>query len=293
MSVVKNSVVVAELLKQFKDMNDDFLGEIKSMDDKVNNDVINFTEIGADPNVIIDNTVYPIPSAQRTDDNRPVALRKLETENTIITDDELFALGYDKKSSVLQSHRDSLKVSSLKLGAHSLAPSSDSANTPIIQTTGALVGGRKKITMEDIVALKDRCDKLQIPMESRVLVLSSTHVNDIILIDQSFRDRYNSTETGKLISRLYGFKVFESIHTPVYDATYNKKAFGAVAAGTDKEASVFFSTLNAMKATGSAKMYYSDASQNPRTRQSEVGFRMYNIVSPVTVKGIGSIVSGS
>lgn len=293
MSVVKNSVVVAELLKQFKDMNDDFLGEIKPMDDKVNNDVINFTEIGVDPDVLIDNTVYPIASAQRTDDNRPVSLHKFDTKNTIITEDELYALGYDKKSSVLQSHRNALKISSLKLGAHSLAPSADSTNTPLIQTTGALVGSRKRITMEDIIALKDRCDKLEIPMESRVLVLASTHVNDIILIDQSFRDRYNSTETGKLISRLYGFKTYESIHTPVYSNLYAKKAYGAAAAGTDKEASVFFSTLNAMKATGSAKMFYADAAQDPTNRQSLVGFRMYNIVSPVTVKGIGGIVSGS
>ncbi len=293
MAVVKNSVVEAELLKQFKDMNDDFLGEIKAMDSKVNNDVINFTEIGADPNVLIDNVVYPIASAQRTDDNRPVSLHKFDTENTIITEDELFALGYDKKSSVLQSHRDSLKTSVLKLGAHSLAPAADTLNTPVVQTTGALVGARKRMTIEDLVALKDRCDKLMIPMESRVLVLASTHVNDIVLIDQSFRDRYNSTETGKLISRLLGFKIFESIHTPVYTPAYAKKAYGAVAAGTDKEASVFFSTLNAMKATGSAKMFYADAAQDPTMRQSVVGFRMYNIVSPVTVKGIGAIVSGS
>jgi hypothetical protein len=293
MSVVKNTIVVAELLKQFKDMNDDFLGEIKSMDDKVNNDVINFNEIGADPDVLIDNTIYPIASAQRTDDNRPVSLHKFDTKNTTITEDELFALGYDKKSSVLQSHRDALKLSVLRLGAHSLAPASDTLNTPVLQTTGASIGGRKRITMEDIISFKDKCDKLQIPMGSRVLVLSSTHANDIILIDQSFRDRYNSTETGKLISRLYGFKIFESIHTPVYSPAYAKKAYGALAAGTDKEASVFFSTLNAMKATGSAKMFYADAAQDPEMRESKVGFRMYNIVSPVTVKGIGAIVSGS
>jgi hypothetical protein len=293
MAVAKNQIVIAELLKQYKDMDMSFLSDIKSMDDKVNNDVIDFNEIGADPAVLIDNAVYPIASNQRTDDKRPVALHKFDTVNTIITDDELFALGYDKKSSVMAQHKDALVLATMKLGAWSLAPAADAADTPVIQTTGAVDGIRKRMIIADIIALKSRCDALQIPLESRILTLSSEHVNDILLIDQAFRDRYHNTATGKIISNIAGFKIYESLHTPKYVAAFTKKAYGAAAIGTDKNASIFHSTVNAMKATGSLKMYAVDASQDPDNRQTKVGFRMYNIVSSVNTKGIGAIVSGS
>lgn len=292
-AVAKNQIVVAELLKQFQDMKDDFLAPLKSHDDKVNNDVINFNDIGAAPEVIIDNITYPITSSGRTDDKRPVSLYKLETKNTIITDDEIHALPYDKKSSVIAQHKDSLKLATIKLGAYSLAPASHSSNTPVLRTTGELVDGRRRMTVADIIAYKAVCDILEIPVETRNLVLSSEHASDLLLVDNTFRDRYNVIATGQVIKNMYGFNMFESIHTPKFDGSFVKKAFGAAPSGTDKNASVFYSTLNAFKATGSINMYFADAASDPEMRESRVGFRMYYIVAPVSVKGTGGIVSGS
>ncbi|MCE9539933.1 MAG: hypothetical protein K8R85_12045, partial [Bacteroidetes bacterium] len=256
MAVALNSVIIAELRKQFKDMDASFLNPIKSFDDKVNNDIINFNEIGADPAVLVDNVTYPIAVNGRTDDKIPVSLHKFDTENTKITDDELQALPYDKKSSVMMSHKEALMRTYLKLGAHSLAPAADAVSTPVFKTTGATVGLRKRLKVEDLVAYKELIDALEIPIEMRHLVLSSAHVNDLLLIDQTFRDRYYNTESGKIIKNIYGFNIFESLHTPKYvGTTYAKKAFGAAAAATDINSSVFFSNLNAMKAIGSISMY--------------------------------------
>jgi hypothetical protein len=293
MAVQKNIVIIQELRKQFKDMDDSFLAPIQSYDDKVNNDVINFTEIGADPNVLIDNTTYPIVVNTRTDVGLPVSLHKLDTENTKITDDELFALAYDKKSSVRKQHMEALMRANLKLGAHSLAPSADNANTPVIQTTGATVGHRKKLLVADLVTYKRLIDALEIPLESRYLVLCSDHVNDLIETDQAFRDRYYNTENGKLIKNIYGFGIWESLHTPKYvGTTYAKKAFGSAAAATDISSSVFYSNLNNMKALGSTGIYYRDAQLDPENRMSVFGARQYAIVSPVTTKGAGAITDG-
>lgn len=292
MAVKKNEIIVQELVKEFKNLDDSFLKPITSHDDKVNNDVINFNTIGAAPDVLIDNTVYPIAVAGRTDDSVPVSLKKLETENTEITDDELFALAYDKKSSVRKQHLDALMRAHLRLGAYSLAPTADSANAPVFKTTGATIGVRKRIKMEDIIAYKALCDALEIPLDQRYLVMCPEHVEDILLIDQSFRDRYNSTASGQLIKQIYGFNIFESIYTPKYvGTTFNKKAYGAAAAASDVPASVFYSTVNAIKAQGSTKMYYRDAEQDPENRKSVVGFRMYDIVHPVSAVGFGAIVS--
>lgn len=291
MAVALNQVIVAELRKQFKDMDASFLNPIKSFDDKVNNDVIDFNEIGADPDVLIDNLAYPIAVNARVDDKRPVSLFKFDTVNTKITDDELYALPYDKKSSVMQSHKEALMRAYIKLGAHSLAPAADAAETPVFKTTGAIVGTRKRLTIADLIVFKELIDVLEIPIESRHLALSNSHVNDLLLIDQSFRDRYYKTETGKMMNNIYGFNIYESLHTPKYvGTTYAKKAFGAAAATSDIAASVFYSNLNAMKAIGSLSMYKSEASEDPLNRQTVIGFRMYGIVNPVTVKGVGAII---
>ncbi|MCK6648399.1 MAG: hypothetical protein L6Q66_01975, partial [Bacteroidia bacterium] len=283
MAVKKNEAIIAELVKQFKDLTGDFLDPIKSYDDKVSNDVINFNTIGADPAVLINNSTYPIAANGRTDDSVPVSLFRLDTENTKITHAEAHALPYDKKSSVMQQHRDALKVSTLKLGAHSLAPASDSANTPVIVTTGATVGNRKKLVPADLITLKRKLDDLEIPAEGRVLVMSSAHVNDLLEVDQSFRDRYAATDSGKLITRISGFAIYESLHTPKYNgSTGAKKAYGAAAAGTDVNSSVFYSTVNAMKAMGSVDVFMSEAANDPFNRQTVVGMAMYFIVHPVS-----------
>jgi len=293
MAVAKNTVVVKELVKLFRDSDDSFLSVIKSHDDKVFNDVINFNTIGADPTVLINNAVYPIATAGRTDNSQPVSLYKMETTNTEITDDELYALGYDKKSSVMQQHKDTLKVSSIKLGAWSLAPAANAANTPVLKTTGTLSNGLRAMLPADLISYKQSCDDLEIPVESRNLVLSAKHVNDLLLTDQSFRDRYYATESGKMIKNIYGFNIWESIHNPKFDATFNKKAFGAAGAGTDLNSSVFFSTVNAMKAMGSSSVYLREASQDPENRKTVVGFRMYYIVHPVSAKGFGAIIDNN
>lgn len=293
MAVAKNTVVVPELVKLFRNTDNSFLSVIKSHDDKVNNDIINFNTIGADPSVLINNAVYPIAVAGRTDDSVPVSLFKMETTNTQITDDELYALGYDKKSSVMQQHKDALLVSSIKLGAHSLAPTSNSASTPVIKTTGTLTGGLRAMLPADLITLKGSCDNLEIPLESRNLVLSAKHVNDLLAVDQSFRDRYYNTESGKVIKNIYGFNIWESIHTPKYVAAFTKKAFGAAPLGTDLNASVFFSTVNAMKAMGSTSMYMREAALDPENRKTVVGFRMYYIVHTVSTVGSGAIIDNN
>ena len=179
----------------------------------------------------------------------------------------------------------------LKLGAYSLAPTATAATTPVLKTTGATVGNRKRLTIGDLIDFKVVLDNLEIPIELRHLVLCTNHVNDLLLIDQSFKDRYNVTETGKVMKNIYGFHMMESVHTPKYvGTTDNKKAFGAAAAGTDVAASVFYSDLNAMKALGSMDLFYRDASADPENRKSVIGFSMYGIVSPVTTKGVGAII---
>ena len=292
MAVNLNQLLVAELLQIFSNIKDDFLADIKDYSGAVNNDVIKFNDIGADPDVLID-PAYPIANVARADAGIPVSLFLLATKNTVITAAEYQALPYDKNSSVMAAHVRALKDTRVKLGLHSLAPVDDTvAAMPVFETTGAVTGGRRALTIADLINYKKILDNLEVPAEGRKLVLCSDHISDLLMIDNVFRDRYYNIATGKMITMLLGFEVYENTRTPKYFTDLTKIAYGAAPAGTDRNASVFFSTANAMKAIGSADVFYRDKSMDPENRATVIGMSMYYIVSPVTNRGYGAIVAG-
>lgn len=292
-AVALNRLAERELLTKFRHENT-FMEALTSKNNWVNNDIIDLTEIGADPDVLIDNNTYPIAVVGRTDDSAPVKLKKFETENTKITDDELYALPYDKIGSVQQQHRLTLEEVTAQYGLHSLAPASDASDTPVLETTGPDDGtGRKRLISQDVINLKAKLDKLKIPMAGRVLVLSSTHATDLLIEDLTFRQRYQNTATGVIAANYYGFKVYEHVYNPVYDgATLAKKAYAAIGASTDRNASTVFYTPHAIKATGSVKQYRRMAENDPENRETVVGFRLYHIVLPMRKLGTASIIDG-
>ncbi len=292
-AVVLKEMWEAELLRSFRA----FAGwahRIPRKDQYVGNNAINLQEIGADPSVLINNAAYPIAVAQRTDDTVVLALNKYDTTNTAIRRNELYALPYDKEGSVITQHKEVLLERTGEHGLFLLAPAGDTANTPVIATTGADNGnGRRRLKSADLIALKARLDNLKIPKEGRVLVLCSDHVSDLLLEDQSFQLRYNgSTERGAIITMLYGFEIYETVYNPIYNASTAKVAFGAAAApSTDRNASVCFYAPRAFQASGTTEMFYRDKSMDPENRQTVVGFQQYHIIAPMKNIGFGAIAS--
>ncbi len=249
--------------------------------------VVHLHEIGEDPDVLIDNTKYPIGTKKRNDDAVAISLRKFETKNTRIPDDELHALPYDKEGSVIRQHRETLEEKVLKHSLWSLAPEKNSQGTPVIATNGA-------ITVKDIIAAKDKMDRLNLPLQGRKLVLCSSHVNQLLESEADskyFNPLYHRIADGK-IANMYGFEVYENQNTVSYDASKKKKAFEATSANTDADASAFFFAPNAIKATGTAKMYQRKYSNDPENRESVIGFRLYHNCLAVQKVGFGAIVTG-
>jgi len=290
-NVVLRSAYIAELIKGFDNLNEDFLANVPDHSDKVGNNVIDMTEIGADPAVLIDNHVYPLAAAQREDEGKVVSLRKMETEVTIITDDELYALPYDKKGSVLDRHKVALRMEALKLALYSFCPAGHTSDTPVLETTGSVRNGRKMLTVDDVIKFRETLDGLGVPQDGCNMVLCNEHVADLRLIDQTFRDQYHEIKNGK-IGDMYGFTIFHNHYAPTFDASLAKVAYGAARLDAHKTASVAFYAPNAMKARGDAKMYYAEAATNPRYKQNEVSFTLYFLSTPKKVTGFGALVSG-
>lgn len=293
---VLKEIWTGEQIKQFRTALESWgwLARIRSYNEYVNNDVIHFVEIGGDPKVLVNNTTYPIPITALEDADKPVSLDKFSTEATPVTDDELHAISYDKMASVQERHRDALVETFGARGAHAIAPNQNADGAPVLSTTGALTSGRKRMTPEDLVALKAAFDKMGIPKKDRILVLCSDHANDLLLTDQKFKDHYNINQTEGKICRLFSFDIYEYDGTPYYNPTTGTKlAWGAVPGATDIQSSIAFYAGRMMKAAGSTKFYHSKAENDPQNHRNLVNFEQYGICLPLSeTKCRAAIISG-
>ncbi len=263
----------------------------RDMSTLVDNDKINLAEAGVSPNVLINNTTYPIATTQRVDTPLEITLDLFETENTLIRRPEVIEYSYDQMENVLLAHRESLRVKTAEKAAHAIAPQSDAAFTPVVKTTGANNGeGKKRLTVADILKLKRRFDDLDIPFEDRYLVLHPAHMEDLILADfQAFKSIADLTE-GKPL-RFAGFGMLQFTKNPYYIKSSGQKlAFGtAIVPATHTFCSFGFHAQEVMKADGDVHMY-SDI-DNPKERGTIVGFDKRFIAMPVRNKAIGSILA--
>lgn len=274
-----------------------FLDGIKDQSKYVTGDdeaqVIHSTYFGVKPDVLINNTTYPIALQDLNGTDFTVELAKFQTLRTPVTDDELHALTYDKIGSVKEAHVEAIDEKKHDKGIHALAPDADTADTPVLVTTGADDGtGRKRLTRADVITLKGKYDAEKFPAKGRRLVLCNDHVQDLLLEDQKFAEQYYNYTTGK-IANLYGFEVYEYVNNPYFNPeTKTKLTFDAVP-DTERQASVAFCVSRAVKARGITKMYWSKAENDPANQRNEINFRHYYIVLPTAKKCIGAIVSGN
>lgn len=280
---VLTEVWTGEMVKALRaGMEATFLDGIPDQSSIAENDVIHLVDVGIDPEVLINNTTYPIPLQALDDKDIAVKLDKFQTKVTPIKDDELYALSYDKMARVKESHSYAISDSKFTKAAHALTPQQNTATTPVLKTTGDYENGttgRRRLRREDIVELKKAMDNLGVPADGRRLVLCTDHVNDLLLTDQKFAQQYYDYTSGK-ISNLYGFEVYSFAKCPLFTKTGTKKAVGATAEAGEYQGSFAFYKQRVFKATGSTTMYFSEAKTNPEYQRSLVSFKHHFICMP-------------
>lgn len=290
MATIYKEVWTGEMVKALRaGLDGKWLDGVSDQSAFVGNDVIHLVDVGVDPDVLVNNTTYPIDIQELEDGDISVSLDKFQTKATPVTDDELYSISYDKMGRVRDSHAEAINEAKYRKAAHAIAPSGDSEATPAIATTGADDGtGRARICRADIIALKARFDALHVPVEGRRLVLSNEHVNDLLLEDQKFADQYYNYSTGR-IANLYGFAVYEYGDCPRYTQEGTKQALGST---EGSPASFAFYTPYIFKATGTTKVYISEAASDPANQQNLINYRHYFIAMPKKQYAVGAIYSG-
>ncbi len=244
------------------------------------------------PEVLINNTTYPIALQTYDDDGSTIALDKYQTQVTTVTDDQIVGANYDKIDTVTRTHVEAIAEKKYTKAIHALAPASHSADTPVVTTTGAAYGGRKRLVYADIVALKEKFDAMQAPLAGRRLVLCPDHYNDLLLDRDRFADLLVKHTTGTTAPVIAGFEIYQYVANPHYTGG-NKNAFGSVPGVGSFMGSTAFLKDNVAKKTGLTKQYFSPSKDDPQNQMNKLAYRHYFIAVPFQNKFIGAIASAT
>lgn len=288
MATLKKQIWINQLLNNFYP-NSAFLNFVTKFDSLVEYDKLTLAEVGLDPIVLIDNTTYPIAVTGRSDNPIEITMKLFETENTLVRSPDAVELAYDKVESVIYGHKQALQTATAKIAAHAYAPDTNTANTPVIYTTGEDNGeGFKRMTSKDIFRLKRAYDDAEIPLEDRYLVLDPSHVEDLLLESANvFKDMFEMTE-GKP-KRYAGFGMLEFSRNPKYNhVTGEKIPFEAVGENVTRS-SFSFQKNEVMRADGKVKMYANK--DDAEHRATIIGFDKRFVALPFRNKGIGAVIS--
>lgn len=240
------------------------------------------------PEVLINNSSYPISLQSFTDTEATVALDKYQTKVTTLSDDQIIGAAYNRIDSATRGHTRQINTVKFKKAIHAIAPTGDSAKTPVIE-----VAAHGNDLYQSIVSLKDAFDKAEVPEDDRRLVLCTDHMNTILLDRKRFGSLLYDMNTGKLSGVIAGFKIYSYNGTPVYNASLQKVTWGAVPTSTDQPASIAFYGGNIAKKTGLTKQYFAPSDQDPQNQTNKINYRHYFIAVPAKNEMIGAIVGRS
>jgi hypothetical protein len=251
--------------------------------------VIHIPRTNFNPNVLVNNSTYPIALQDYSDDEVVVALDKYQTEVTTLSDDKIMGAAYNVIDPATKGHLSAINAKKFKKAIHALAPASHTASTPVLVATGTAIGGIPTLQYDDLVALKDALDQDEVAPDGRRLVLCTRHYNDLLRDRKNFGDKLVNYNAGMPAPVIAGFELYQYNGNPLFTSAGVKKAFGAVKTATDREASVVFWKDGVAKKTGMTKQYFTPAASNPRTQANELNYRHYFIVVPFQAKAVGAI----
>lgn len=282
-----------EFVKRFNHADEgSFLEGVPDYSNRViDGNIIHLIDFGCDPDVLVDNTTYPIPIQEMENDDIAINLTKLQTKATPISDDVLHDIKAELLPPVIEAHRTRIAEYRLDTAIYNFAPKKHSDKTPVLTTTGEADGTRKRFCREDVVRLKKEFDDMSVPAVGRRLVLCTQHVADLLMADQAFAEQYYNYASGA-ISRMYGFDIYEHVAMPYYTSAGNKKGYGVKPSETDMPASVAFYAPRMSKATGDKKQYISRSESDPLNQRTLYAVREYFLAMPKKEEAIAAIYSG-
>lgn len=282
---IEKQIWISMLMEGFYP-NRSFLTRSVDMTAMVEYNKINLAEAGVAPDVLVDNTDYPIETAQRDDIPLELPLHTFDTKNTVVRNVEAMELAYDKMESVVRQHRNVLQAKTAAYAANSWAPQQQKDLTPVMATsgTGKNRQGLTPLSFDDVLAMDAWFRSQDIDPSTMVAVLNPYHLADLMAEDMKL---YKEMLAG---NKLFGFDLYTFSQLPYYNATTGQKvAFGTSAADTDTQCSLFYCANEVMRADGDIEVFarYKD----PEQRGDLIGFQKRFTALPIRNKYQAAIYS--
>lgn len=258
-----------------------WLLESEDMTAFVENNTINLADCGVDPEVLVNNTTYPIEMVERTDGALALPLDYFDSKNTVVRNATAIQLAYNKLESVVRQHRFAIYKKNLQKASHAYGPSANGTYKPVIEIGASII--------DAFIDAEQKFNELEVPQDGRIVQLSPLHKAMLRKEDKSlYKDIFGANGTGML----YSFKVYDVTVTPVYDGTTKaKKAFGAAADPGDLKSSLFYSKYEVMRADGTYDMF--SRLKDPEARGDIIGFQKRFLGMPIRDKYIGAIIGNA
>ncbi|MBB6131335.1 hypothetical protein [Mucilaginibacter lappiensis] len=267
---------IGKLMEKFYP-DDSWLVRSVDMTAFVENNTINLADAGVDPDVLVNNTTYPIPLAERTDNPIALPLDYFDTVNTVVRNATSVQLAYNKLESVIRGHRLALRKKNTQKAAHAYGPNQNATFQPVLA-----IGASNIIDV--LIDMEAKFDALDIPQEDRIALLCPAHKAALKKADKVlFKDVFGQNGS----KNLYSFEVFSTSVTPTYNAGV-KNAFGAAPAAGDVPSSLFYSAQEVMRADGEYDMY--SRLKDPEARGDIIGFQKRFVALPIRNIANGAII---
>ncbi len=184
----------------------------------VKNKTVHRPNSGAEPEVVVNATSFPMQVDVRDDEDGTYQIRSYSTKPIFLSDTDAVEVSYNKRASILKQHMDVLNKNLSNWMMYDWAPTTAAT---IIRTTGAdraalgtaygATGTRKKAVIVDIIKLMGLFDDMDLPEDGRNLLLPAQMYAD--LVNDNWQYLVNLQATGETVIKdgqllgLFGFKI--------------------------------------------------------------------------------------
>lgn len=241
---------------------------------------VHVPQSGANPNVLVNPTSFPLTISPRTDTDRTYLMNQYALEPTLIGNLDALQVSYDKKNSVIGQQISTLVE---RIGTQVAYTWSPTGASNVVVTTGTAgsslapgaTGTRKMVTLADVANCAKKLDKDNVPRIGRKLLMNSDMFWELFTISEVVRASYNGFQNNVLangtIAQLFGFDIIMRPTVSIYTVTTNvPKAVGAATATTDNLGCIAFHTSTVSRALGAINPMY-DAGDNGNGKPEYLG----------------------
>lgn len=226
----------------------------------VSNKTVHVPNAGAAPGVTKGRTTFPATVTSRTDADLVYSISEFTTDPFRVANAEKVELSYDKRESIISSSR-----SALIDAVHAdLIKSWVPASYTYVTTTGdaapahlaSATGNRKKMTKADVLAIKKKFDKDNVPQTGRCLVLDYEMYNQLLndLTANEYNAFLSTADAVKgTVGTIYGFDVY--MRSDVLRTVAAGSSLASTDAASDGAAGLAWQEDCVSRAVGEAELF--------------------------------------